>query len=357
MKKLALQFVVGVALAAGLLWVVQDQLISDLEGGWQALWQAVLDLPAWAVVGYTASFIGVHVARVVRWVMQVRPLGERDSRLVTRVCAIGYAAIVILPFRIGELVRPFLLARESNKVSFSQAMGTAVVERIFDGLFISLLLFIALATAPQVASEWIRSAGFISLMVFGGASIGLALFVWQREIAEKLVAATFGLADLVQSKVTKRELGLSEKLVGLMNGFVYGVDALRRDGALFWFVGLTFVYWGINAFGIWLLAVGFGIALPWYAGAGLLAVLVVGIMLPAGPGLVGNFQIALTAGLTLYLPDSEIGASALAFTLVMNAIQLVIQVGFAVPFLRGMDLSPRDVIRAQEQASATESAG
>ncbi|MFT4705334.1 MAG: uncharacterized membrane protein YbhN (UPF0104 family), partial [Bradymonadia bacterium] len=204
---------------------------------------------------------------------------------------------------------------------------------------------------------WIRSAGFISLMVFGGASIGLALFVWQREIAEKLVAATFGLADLVQSKVTKRELGLSEKLVGLMNGFVYGVDALRRDGALFWFVGLTFVYWGINAFGIWLLAVGFGIALPWYAGAGLLAVLVVGIMLPAGPGLVGNFQIALTAGLTLYLPDSEIGASALAFTLVMNAIQLVIQVGFAVPFLRGMDLSPRDVIRAQEQASATESAG
>lgn len=349
MRRLAAQFGLGALLAAALLWFVQRQLLQHLDGGWQAIGDAFGALPVWAIVAYMLTFLAVHITRVARWVLQVRPLGEHDTAMVTSVCAVGYAAIVLFPFRLGELVRPFLLARQSDRVGFSAALGTAVVERILDGLFITALFFVTIATAPMAPPDVIRSAGWLSLGVFGGATVGLALFAWQRALAMRLLRATFGLVDALLAR-TGRELGLVAKLVGMMDGFLDGVRSLRRDGTLWTFGVLTVVYWGINAFGIWLLAVAFGLPLPWYAGIGLLAVLVVGIMAPSPPGLVGTFQAALAAGLLLYLPGGEYGAETFAFALTMNGLQLIVQIGFAVPFLSRIGVGFGDLASLQQEA-------
>ncbi len=140
-------------------------------------------------------------------------------------------------------------------------------------------------------------------------------------------------------------------MVAMMDGFLEGTRSLRNDGTLWTFAALTLVYWGINAFGIWLLAVAFGLPLPWYAGVGLLAVLVVGIMAPSPPGLVGTFQAALAAGLLLYLPGGEYGAETFAFALTMNGLQLVVQVGFAVPFLSRVGVGFGDLASLQQEAA------
>ena len=351
MRKLGIQFALGGGLAVGLLWFVQRQLMAGVEGGWGAVGDALQALPFTVVVGYALAFLGVHVARMARWVLQVRPLGERDTWKVVSVCAVGSAAIVVFPFRLGELVRPYLLDRVSERVSFGAALGTAVVERILDGLFITMLFFVTIATAPVAPPELIRSAGWLSLGVFGSATVGLALFAWQRTLALQLLRVTFGLVDSVVARLRGRPVGLVRILVELMESFLSGVRSLRSDGTLWSFAGLTVVYWGINAFGIWLLATGFGLALPWYAGIGLLSVLVVGIMVPSAPGLVGTFQAALAAGLLLYLPESSLGASALAFALVMNVIQLVIQIGAAVPFLPRVGIGLSDLVRVQQDAA------
>lgn len=351
MRKLAVQFALGGVLACALLWFVQHQLMEGVSGGWSAVGDALRALPLSVVVGYAAAFIGVHVARMARWVLQVRPLGERDTWKVVSVCAVGYAAIVVFPFRLGELVRPYLLDRVSEHVEFGEALGTAVVERILDGLFITVLFFVTITTAPVAPPDLIRSAGWMSLGVFGSATLGLALFAWQRNVALQVLGGTFGLVDRAVSRVRGRPLGLVRVLVELMDSFLRGVRALRSEGTLWSFGALTVVYWGINAFGIWLLATGFGLVLPWYAGIGLLSVLVVGIMVPSAPGLVGTFQAALAAGLLLYLPEASLGASALAFALVMNVIQLVIQVGAAVPFLPRVGIGVSDLVRVQQEAA------
>lgn len=355
MKRLALQFAVGLALTAALVWFLHHNLLSATEAGWADVVDAAGALPWWAIPGYALAFLGVHVARVVRWVWQVRPLGERDTKLVTSVCAVGYAAIVLFPFRLGELVRPYLLARFSSKVTFSAAMGTAVVERIVDGLFITALFFVTILTAPQASSPVLRVAGYTSAAVFVSASVGLALFAWQRAFAERLLQLTFGLVDRALA-AAGRSIELSAKVEGLMDDFLAGLRSLRSEGTLVPFLLLTVVYWGINAFGIWIFARAFGLDVPLIAGVGLLSVLVVGIMVPSGPGLVGTFQVALTEGLKLYLPAISLGPAALSFALLMNGIQLVIQVGFAYPFLKILGLDAADVVRAQQASRSTPAA-
>ena len=345
MKKLVVSLLLSVVVAGALLWLTLSRMAGQVEGEQslaETLWQAVTAVSPWSMLLYALSFMVVHVSRIARWVYQVRPLGEDNWRMVFRVCAVGYAAIVLFPWRLGEVVRPFMLARESQKVDFPAAMGTAVTERVIDGLLITLLLFVCVATAPEAASATVQSAGLLSLSVFASASVGIVLFAWQRPLAVRLLHATIGRASS----------GLASRLEGMLEGFTGGLASLRKSGALLPFLALTTLYWTSNALGIWILADAFGLEVPWYAGFGLLAVLVVGIMVPAGPGFLGNFQYFLGEGLRLYLPAVSIGAAGLAFSLTMNLVQLVLQVGFGIPFLAASGLGAKGLIDLQRQAQS-----
>jgi hypothetical protein len=232
---------------------------------------------------------------------------------------------VLFPLRLGEFVRPLLLQRRAG-VPFSAGLGTAVVERVADGLIITLVLFLSVLAEPVSASEVVRSAGWVSLLVFVSATVGLSLFAWKRWLAERIVSETVG----------RLAPGLSRGLIGMMETFSVGVRSLYGGGRLGWFLLLTAVYWSANAFGMWWLARGFGFMLPWYAGWGLLGTLVVGLMIPTGPGFLGNFQYFVQEGLRLYLPGSSAGAAGLAMGLIQNGLQLLVQVLAAVPAVGSM---------------------
>ncbi len=347
MIRLALRFVVSVALAAALLAFVVNGMLREHVPDGQPVWPLLLDelghVPVWALLAYVASFVVVHVARVLRWSRQVEPLGETDRRLLFGVACVGYAAIVLLPLRMGEAVRPWLLARHSTRVTFAAALGTAVAERIIDGLLISALLALTVFTAPQPVSPLVSGAAWASAAVFAGASFGIVLFVAQRALAVRLLHATFG----------RISAGLAGRIEQMLVAFVDGLATLRRGGTLAEFFALTGLYWTANALGIWLLARAFGLDVPVLASFGLLAVLVVGIMLPAGPGFLGNFQLFLGEGLRLYLPAAAVALPGFALALAMNVVQLVVMVLFAVPFAASLGVSVREVVAAASEPKST----
>ena len=102
---------------------------------------------------------------------------------------------------------------------------------------------------------------------------------------------------------------------------------------------------------MWVLAGAFGIQFPVLASVGVLAVLVVGLMVPSASGFIGTFQIFLVEGMRLYVADSPAtGASMLAMAVAMNAVQLVIQIGAAFPAMRGLNMTWGDMMRAQRDA-------
>jgi len=129
----------------------------------------------------------------------------------------------------------------------------------------------------------------------------------------------------------------------------------RRKVALFF--ALTFVYWAVNGWGIQLFARSFGFSLSLIQAYTVLGVLVVGVMIPAGPGMVGTFQAAVAGGLSLFAPNA--GERAFAFANVLWLVQLVQQTVLGVVFLFSRHIriasifaAPREVEEGLESEEA-----
>ena len=271
---------------------------------------------ALALAAYAALFGIVHVIRMWRWAWLLRHLGDFSVGQVLRAAAVGFTAIILLPLRLGELVRPYMLSRETG-CSMSAALGTAVVERVIDGLFIALLLFATLATYEGSGSTVFAAAlGYACLGIFASALVVLLLGIWRRE---QTLGALERLLGLISA-------ALAGKIVGLLRSFLDGVEGLREGRALASFLGLTLAYWGINGLSIAFLGwFGFGLALGPWAGMTVLAILVVGIMIPTGPGLAGNYELFALEALGLFLPAEEVRVAGAAFVASMHAVQFVVQ--------------------------------
>jgi uncharacterized membrane protein YbhN (UPF0104 family) len=99
------------------------------------------------------------------------------------------------------------------------------------------------------------------------------------------------------------------------------------------FFVLTAAYWGLNALGMGLLARGFGFELTFVQSCAVLGVLVVGVMIPAGPGMVGTFQGAIVIGLGLFAPVSAVATRGMAYANVLWAAQVGQTVALGVAFL------------------------
>lgn len=277
------------------------------------------------LVGFSALFVAMyavcHGARVVRWYELLHPIATVPRSLAVRVAIVGFAAIVLLPLRLGEFVRPILLARKSD-VPVSAGLGTAVVERVVDGLTITGLLFLTLATYSGDASTTsMRAIGAVSAAVFVPALLMCLLAWWRRAWAARLLELTVG-------RVLPR---LADKLEGMLFAFIDGLRALTAAHALGRFLAFSAVYWAFNGLSMWVLArFGFGIDVgPWDAMT-MMTILVVGIMIPAGPAMAGNFEYFLLQGLGLFVVVEHVSGQAAIFAAFLHVLQFLVIVGPAL---------------------------
>lgn len=339
-RKLLLKLVLSLAIATFFLWLCVDHLAADASETigtslWDALKQSVSMVSIGDLALYSLIFLGVHLARIYRWQYLVTPLGETDRKKIFRICAVGFSAIVILPLRLGEMVRPYMLARESKYLTMSAALGTAVVERVIDGLLITGLLFLSIASySGSQPTTFATTAGLVAALIFVGASFVLLLGSTRHDLTVALLTATVG----------RFSTKLNELIIGLVDSFLDGVRVLRKEHVLLRFLIVTFIYWGLNGIGIAVLARAFGIDLGLWQAYGVLAILVVGIMIPAGPGFFGNFQFFLGKGLLLFVAANQV--TVLAFGLTLNVIQLILQIGFGVPFFFASHIGVRRLLEA-----------
>jgi hypothetical protein len=112
----------------------------------------------WTLPAYVATLVAMSYFRAVRWRFLLRSFADIPKKRILAVSWIGFAAIMLMPFRIGEVVRPYMIrhpGREAEggkiigKVSATAATGTVLAERIVDGLYLSLVLALALFLVPR----------------------------------------------------------------------------------------------------------------------------------------------------------------------------------------------------------------
>ena len=294
---------------------------------------------------YLAILLVIHLVRTIRWGILLEPVARLSFSKLNAVSAVGFMGLVILPFRLGEFARPYLVA-ERPHLRVSAALSSIVVERVADGLFTAMLLILTLLAVPE-GTPGLRAFQLAGVIVFAAFAALLAFLILAHRNRPRAVRLTHRMLDPLSPR-------LAERASGMMDAFIHGLRLVpsRRKVALF-FV-LTFFYWAVNGLGIQLFARGFGFRLHFIDTYTILGILVVGVMIPAGPGMVGTFQAAVVGGLSLFVPDA--GDRAVAFANVMWLVQLAQQVLLGLIFLPSRHIqigrllnAPREVEKEMEE--------
>jgi hypothetical protein len=286
------------------------------------------------VVPYFAILTLVHVARTLRWGCLLSGLERVPFRKLNEASGIGFMMLLVLPFRLGEFARPFLIAQRSS-IRRSAAMTSVVLERITDGMSIAVLMRVLLFFVPAEVPNlhYVKLGANLMFAVFGGGLAFLLFAVRHQSSAVHLVRATVG----------RVSPGMAHKMADIVDTFVGAMRQLpdRRQMALFFLY--TAVYWAMNGAGMALLSRAFGLNLSLFQAYVLMSVLVVGVMIPSAPGMVGLFQAAIKVGLSLFVPGSVVNSSGLAYANVLWLCQTVQQIGFGLVLMSRGHLSFKDL--------------
>ena len=263
---------------------------------------------------------------------------------------IGYGALVLLPFRSGEAVRP-LMIRRKGALSAWAATGTVAAERIVDGVVLSLILLAGLRLAPPqtplpdhigalaVPSAVVPRVAYAALAVFGVALAAMTIFYFARDFARRLTERIVGV-------VSARAAAW---LADAVSRTADGLGFLPRARYSLPFILATFGYFLANVLGVALLVWGSGLgAFDLARACVIVGVLHIGVLLPNAPGYFGAFQLSVYAALALYYPPGNVANRGSAIVFVLYVTQIGLALAAAAVALMVEHLSLRDVLEDAE---------
>lgn len=353
MKRLV-QLLIVLAIGGGALWFALHEV--DLDAFTRALRE--LDLLIFSVG--ILCFFALHLLRSVRWgllVQAVQP-GVR-FRSYLSICSVGFMLINILPFRLGEFARPYLLF-EREDVPFGSGMATVVVERVLDvmalgAIFMGVLLFadvpaysveIAGRAEPFDVVTTARTA-ILGVLIPVGIAITLLLVLGQRGIA--LVERA---RDMLPEGLLRLPFSFAVRFLGTFLAALQSLGSVRKAipvllwTCFLWLLNILSIYFTVKAFA-------FGGFIDFWAAGTILVVICVALIAPAPPGFAGVFEFACAVALAIF----AIGPSeAAAFAVVLHASQFLLVTGVGVYFVLVDRISVRRLMDSMANLRAQSSA-
>jgi uncharacterized protein (TIRG00374 family) len=335
--KLLLRTVLSLAMSALFIWLSLRH--TDLR----AVGRAMADADAVRVAAYVVMLLAIHLIRTVRWGLLLKPLGEVSFKRLNSASAVGWMLLMLLPLRLGEFARPLLIARPppggGQPLRRSGALASIVVERIVDGIAIGVLGIISLRMLGRSASgSYVEFARSASILVALGFLTLCALLVMAVLFRDRAVALAERLARPISPRMAERATGMLDAFIGAVH--------LGSGWRLISFFALTALYWSLTAAALAVLAPAFGFTgLTPLMLAVILTIQVVGVMVPAGPGMVGTMQFFTQAGLSLFDP-AGFSAHGAAFANTIWLLQFVEQVALGMIFLIAGHVSLKGLLGA-----------
>jgi len=287
-----------------------------------------------------------YALRALRGGVLLRPFKPAiPFRSLWNFSLIGFLISYVLPGRLGEVVRPLLLA-EKEGIKKSQAIATIVNERLLDLLTILVLFagyLLAAAGAPSPLLGRLRAAALWLLPLVFAAFLLIFLanhprvFPWTERLLR-------GGTRLLPRRWREPAAGF----------LLHFIRALRLDlsaPALATVSLLSLLHWGLIAFSYWLLLNAFAAGIAPAQVIPFLAVIFVSAAVPT-PGMAGSLDLAAAYALSgLYGMD---GRTAAAFTLLFHFLVLAVPIalGLAALWREGLSFRILGRLRGDDELPA-----
>lgn len=305
----------------------------------------------WLLLTMVLSVLG-YMSRAYRWKMQLDPTvkGPKPAYWdVYNAMMVGYLANMVLPGRVGEVVRCTLLQRTS-KVPVQVSLGTVITERVID--VVVLLGLLGTVLLLDFKTFW----GFANEYLLQGKADALA-----RNQNALLGAAAVGVAALLISVYLLwrnlerlRQNAVFNKMLGFVKGLLAGVFSIVRlenKAAFLLHTGFTWaVYYLMDYLAFFAFPETYSLDMR-----AALAVLTFGAFGMAAPvqGGIGTFHLLVQSTLLVYGVSKEGG---IAYALVVHGAQtlLVVLMGgisFIVSMMKSGRLGRRGSVLAPVPAN------
>ena len=243
----------------------------------------------------------------------------------------GYFVNTILPFRVGELARVFLLL--PSGFSFWSAIPTILVERIFDLGFAFSLFFIGLPFALDFSQDI-----FTLYLLAGFVVLGIVILILLVKNKEKVYWWLENL-NLLGGRFKSRLINLVRSVLSSLETLS---DPLKFAKV---FIGMV-LSWGLSLIFQYLLLKAFIPEANLIMAVFAIGAVAIGISIPSSPGNIGLYEASITLALTAFGIDRSI---AFSYALTSHVINLAVTTIFGSFGLMREGYSLRDVWQYSKQ--------
>jgi glycosyltransferase 2 family protein len=294
----------------------------------------------WLIALAIAATMVSYVVRAFRWRYLLAPVGWARLGICFETTVIGFMVnFLVPPGRLGELVRPYLLARREG-LSASSTFATVFLERVLDLATVVLLVggWLLFGPAPPGAGgeEAVNALKVGGLIAFTGVALGLGvLFLFARDIRRGGSALAW-----LETAIRKLPAKLAEPGFRFIKSFGAGLGVLDDRSNLARAGFLSVILWLNISFALWLAIHAFRVDISLGATFLVIGFLTVGVAVPT-PGAVGGYHVMCSLALTLMFAVNENTAKAIA--LASHAIAFIPVTLLGLVFFVREGMSLRDI--------------
>lgn len=229
----------------------------------------------------------IQLVRALRFGVILTPICPLGIKALWDVLNVWGAANMVMPARLAEFVRPYLLQRRG--APFSSIFGAVMVERFFDLTGLLLLLGVVLWRTPNIPPIY-SSLGLGLLIALTAGYAAVLLILTRREAFQRILAR-------ILSVLPQRAAGFLEGVFQrLIDGF--SIMASFKQAAVIF--AYSVLLWTLFSGMTYTFLLAFSIEVPFLVAVTIQVLLALGVALPSAPGFVGTFHAAGRYALALF---------------------------------------------------------
>ena len=264
----------------------------------------------WVLLAALANLVNLWF-RAVRWQMLLPNSQSVTRQDIFSATMIGFAINNVLPARLGELFKIYVLA-DKHSLSKMTILATVATERLFDMLILLLLVLISLLAGYSRQLVWMQTGG-IYLAFLCLAIVGFLLTVWRKAA---------GLVSRLKTRLGQRGNQKYERILNGLLAFAVGLEWMAREkmSTVLVTIGYSMLVWLSMLGNVFFIIKAFSLDLPFSASLLTLVTQSLGMLIPSGPAGIGTYEFMTIVSLGLFEVDQT---KALGFALVLHATRFL----------------------------------
>jgi uncharacterized protein (TIRG00374 family) len=265
--------------AACLAWVLHDvhpreilKLTTRVNWGW--------------VTAAIAFDILSYLCQGWRWQLLLRPAGKISLWRTTQAVYVGLFTNEVLPMRLGEVVRVYLVSLWLPS-TFTSVLPSLVVERFFDAVWLAILIGLTAVFVP-LPKDLAAAGDVLGIAVLLATALFLYVVYRKREDRPEEAAA---------GRQGWRLLRLASRVLESLEG---GIRGIGLSGAFYLSFAATLLFLLGQMLAFWLIMQACGLRLSFWVGAVVYLVVHLGTAIPNAPANLGTYQFFVVVGLAIF---------------------------------------------------------